>query len=368
MLEFYDSGYYLIGPYFPNKVHGEFEEKVPPDMLKAPFDALKNDGIHCHFGTWLVPGNPNTVLIDFAGFVYKKDELKTTLWESYQIDSMGTEFFDYDESVVWCAAVGRLLQELSRTYPNKKIVAHFHEWLAGSALLFLKSSQVPVATVFTTHATMLGRTLSGNDIDLYSRLESFDADVEAKKFKITAKHLTERQCAQQADVFTTVSEITGMEAQSFFGRAPDILVHNGLDVSKFPTFEESTIRHRLFKSRIQEFLLYYFFPYYSFDTEEALFYFVCGRYEFHAKGIDVLIKSLGVLNSQLRKEKQKTTVVCFFWIPGNIRGIKPSLLESKTFFTDVKDSVYGGNQAQASAVCRCREESGPHHTLRPFSA
>ncbi|MFH0978802.1 MAG: glycogen/starch synthase [Candidatus Woesearchaeota archaeon] len=337
--ERYGENYFLFGPYFPKKVQGEFEEKVPRDFLRQPFDTVRKEGIVCHFGNWLVPGNPNTILIDFSNYAVQKNSIKTMYWEEYKIDSMNTEYFDYDEPMVWSTAVGRVIEEIMKELKDKKAVAHLHEWLAGGALLHLASRKVKIGTVFTTHATMLGRTLASHNINLYSELKSIDPEKAAYTYKVATKFQTERACAQHASVFTTVSEITGMEAEHFFSRKPDILLLNGLDLTKFPTFEESTIKHRAFRTHIREFLMYYFFPYYSFNLQETLIYFICGRYEFHDKGIDILIKALGKLNEQLKKEKSSRNVVCFFWIPGNIKGIKPELLESKTYYNDVKDSL-----------------------------
>jgi glycogen(starch) synthase len=338
-MECYHENYFLIGPYFPQNVHGEFLEKLPPDFLRPIFESVKREGIQCHYGHWLIPGNPNTILVDFAGYAANKNTIKARLWDEFRIDSLFTEFHDYDEPVIWASAIGRVLEEVVKAVPNKKIVAHFHEWLSGVALLCLKIKKVRIGTVFTTHATMLGRTLASHNINLYDELSKIDPEKAAYDYKVATKHQTERQCAQNAHVFTTVSEITGMEAEHFFKRKPDILLMNGLDLSKFPTFEETTIKHRLFKNRIKEFLMYYFFPFYSFDLDKTRLYFICGRYEFHDKGIDILIKALRQLNDRLKVEKSPLTVVCFFWIPGNIRSIKPQLLESKTFFNEVKDNI-----------------------------
>ncbi|MBI4140967.1 hypothetical protein HY485_03975, partial [Candidatus Woesearchaeota archaeon] len=219
--------------------------------------------------------------------------------------------------------------------------AQFHEWLSAAGLLYLKNNHVKVGTIFTTHATTLGRTLANFDRDLYGLLDKINPDAEAASFGsgVLAKHQTEANAAKHADVFTTVSEITGIEAEKFLGRKPDVLLLNGLDMAKFPTFEEASIKHKLFKNRIHQFLLYYFFPYYSFDIDKTLIYFIAGRYEFRDKGVDVFISALGRLNERLKQENSDRTIVAFFWIPGNVKAIKPELLESKTYFVDVKDSV-----------------------------
>ena len=130
-----------------------------------------------------------------------------------------------------------------------------------------------------------------------------------------------------------------MEAGHLLKKKPDLLLPNGLDISKFPTFEEIAIKHRLQRDRIREFMLYYFFPYYTFDLKETLIYFIAGRYEFHDKGIDMYIKALGKLNEKLRQLKSKTTVIAFIWVPSNFRSIRPELLENKTLYQDIKDAL-----------------------------
>jgi len=339
IMKCYKENYFAIGPFFPEKVAGEFQEKVPSDKLKQVFEKLTKEGIKCHYGSWLIKGEPNTILVDFSRFASKKDEIKTSLWQNFKIDSLNTQYFDFDEPIIWSYAVGKLIEEIKNSFQDKKIVAQFHEWLAGAGLLYLKQNNIKVATVFTTHATILGRTMSFANENLYELFDKINPEEKAYEYGIQAKYLTEKQSASNADVFTTVSEITAIEAEHLLGKKPDILLPNGLDLKKFPTFEEASIKHRLYRERIREFLLYYFFPYYSFDLDNTLLYFLCGRYEFRAKGIDIFIKALAKLNEKLKKEKSKKTIVAFFWVPGNIRSIKTQLLESRAFFEDIKDGI-----------------------------
>ncbi|MBS3109956.1 glycosyltransferase [Candidatus Woesearchaeota archaeon] len=332
------ANYYLIGPYFPNKATGEFHETVPPHQLRDIFDALKREGIICHFGKWLIGGGPSTILIDFTSFSSQGNAIKGELWSKFQIDSLGTHFHDYDEPTIWSYSAGKLIDAVAKS-SNAKVVAQFHEWLSAGGLLYLKAANSKVATVFTTHATMIGRTLASNNVDLYNKFGTLDGDSEAKKFGIQAKHLTEKAAAHNADIFTTVSEITGIEAKHLLGKEPDLLLPNGLHLEKFPTMEEIAIKHQLLKTRIKSFLIYYFFPYYQFNLAKTYIYFIVGRYEYHDKGIDVFVKALGQLNQIMKKEKSNKTVVAFFWIPANVRGIKPEVLESRANFMDIHESI-----------------------------
>jgi len=341
MLEYYSENYFLIGPYFIDRVKGEFEEKAPPEEIKKVFDELEKRGIRGHFGSWLIEGEPKIILLDFVNFLKETDQIKTELWLDYKIDSLAASS-DFNEPVVFSKAAGMLIEKLAGEFKNKKIVAHFHEWLAGAGLLHLAKNRrnYPfLKTVFTTHATVLGRSLANLNADIYAELKNIAPDSEAARLNVQAKHLLEKAAAKNADIFTTISEITAIEAEKILGRKPDILLPNGLDMEKYPSFEDVSIKHRLQRDRIREFILYYFFPYYSFDVKNTLFYFTAARYEFHNKGIDLFIRALGALNEKLKEEKSGKTIIAFFWIPSGIRGIKPEILENREIFRDVKDEL-----------------------------
>ncbi|MEK6874638.1 MAG: glycosyltransferase [Nanoarchaeota archaeon] len=335
------ENYTLIGPHFPKKAWGVFEEHITPEAWKETFETLKKEGIICTYGTWLVKGSPMTILIDFSEFTKHKDTIKKTLWDWYQIDSLNTDYYDFDEPILWSFAAGKVIQKLQELTPNKSIIAHVHEWLCGAALLYLSHEHVNIGTVFTTHATVLGRQLCASGVNVYTMLQTIKPDEEAKRFGpgMYAKYLVEKVCATKATIFTTVSEITSIEAQYLLGRKPDVILLNGLDMEKFPTFEEASLKHRHYKARIREFCLAYFFPYTPFDLDQTLFYFLAGRYEFRDKGVDIYIKALAKLNDQLKREESTRTIVAFIFIPGNVRGIKPDILENKTYFDGLKETI-----------------------------
>ncbi|MBI2133928.1 glycogen/starch synthase [Candidatus Woesearchaeota archaeon] len=335
MVDRYKDSYFAVGPYFLAKSIGEFEEKPPSQLLKAAFDRLKGQGIVCHFGTWLVEGEPNAILLEYSGFTYHTNEIKRELWDHFKVDSLNTEFHDFDEPVVWSYAAGKLIEELSG---SSRCLAHFHEWLSGAGLLYLKKNKANVASVFTTHATVLGRCMASANIDIYNA-GKIDSDAESYRLGVHPKHQVERAAARNADVFTTVSEVTAIEAEGLLGRKTDLVLPNGLNLDKFPTFDEASIKHKHYKARIKEFITYYFFPYYHFNLNNTLIYFLSGRYEFHDKGVDIFIQSLGKLNERMKKEKSDNTIVAFFWVPGNVKGIKQELVENRAFFEDVKESI-----------------------------
>ena len=338
MVKAYGKKFFTVGPYFPDKAIIEFQQGVPSDKFKQAFEKLKKQGITAYYGNWLIKEKPNVILLDVSKFAEKnKNDIKRDLWDNYQVDSLEAGS-DFDDPVVWSTAVGKLLEELSKVLDGK-IAGQFHEWMAGAGLLYLKDNNIKIGSVFTTHATVLGRTLAGNNQDLYDLLGKMNPDEEAKKYRVQAKHGLEKACAQNADAFTTVSEITGMESEHILQRKPNVLLPNGLDFDKLPNLEEIPIKHRKYKAKIKEFIRSFFFPYYSFDDENTLFYYISGRYEFRNKGLDITINALAKVNDKLKKEKSQKTVVVFFFIPANIKMVNLGVLENKALFEDVQDAV-----------------------------
>ncbi|MFH1439139.1 MAG: glycogen/starch synthase [Candidatus Woesearchaeota archaeon] len=329
--------YYLIGPYIKKKAKETFNEKKPPEIFSKIFGELSEIGIKCYFGEWLIKGKPKAILIDVAAYTHTINDYKKMYWDHYKIDSMNAGW-TFEEPMLWSTVAGMIVARFSDN--NKKSVIHCHEWMAGFALLYLKIKKCEnVGTVFTTHATMLGRTICAVGRSLYEELDQLDPAKEAYHYNIQDKYLTELACTQNADVFTTVSEITSMEAEKILGRKADVLLLNGLDMEKFPSFEELSVKHRIYREKIREFISYYFFPYYHFDITQTLLFFIVGRYEFKNKGLDVFIKALGNLNRMMKKNNSNKTVIAFFWIPREVHGAKIELSENKINYYHIKDFV-----------------------------
>ncbi|MFW6450419.1 MAG: glycosyltransferase [Nanoarchaeota archaeon] len=328
------NNYFMIGPLNHDNVRFEAEQAVPPEWLKEALDELEKQGVHTFFGKWITKGRPYVILIDFTKFKNKTIELRKWLWENYSIESHASGW-DFDEPMLWSYAVSVLLKKISKKV-SKKTAVHLHEWMAGLTLLFLKNT---FRTVFTTHATMLGRSMAGSGYNIYNMLDELKPREMAEKLGVLDKYTTEKACAHNANVFTTVSEITSLEAEKVLGKKADVLLLNGLDIDKFPTFEESSIQHRQYREKAREFCSLYFFPHYKFDLEQSLFYFIVGRYEFKNKGVDLFIDALGELNKKLKEEGSKKTIISFFWIPAGVQGIHPRLLENKEQFEQVEDFV-----------------------------
>jgi glycogen synthase len=346
MVEEYGEGYYAVGFYQPSQARLEFDEAVPPAGVAKAFKRLESEGIKCHFGVWLTAGRPKVILVDVRGYTASINDLKKHLWENYQIDSIRSDAW-FNDPMLWSTATGRLIEELIKEapYKGKNVVCHFHEWMSGFGLLHVHSNKLPVGTVFTTHATMLGRSISGSGSDLYGmvnegirRKEKASVDL-ARQYNCEDKHSMEVACANSADVFTTVSEITGREAQYMFGKKPDVLLFNGLDTGKFPEMEELSVMRHKHRNHMREFLISYFCRYYFVDFYNIRSMFLSGRYEFHNKGVDVYIDSLGKLNRKLKEEKSKKHVVAFIFVPSGTRGEDMQVLKNKALYEEIHDQV-----------------------------
>jgi phosphorylase/glycogen(starch) synthase len=230
MQKYYKDGYYLVGPYFPEASKTAFKEGSIPENYKKVYEDLKKEGIVCRFGTWLIKGEPKVILLDCKDFWSEMDIIKKELWDEFKLDSLDAPY-DFNEPVLWSWAVGILLEKLSKIHGDKKIVAQAHEWLSGATVLYLKKNKVDVSTVFTTHATTLGRSLgrslAGNGVELYSVLDKIDSRKEAYQYRVQAKHFMEKISAETADVFTTVSQTTALETKYILDKDVDVVLPNG---------------------------------------------------------------------------------------------------------------------------------------------
>jgi glycogen synthase len=300
----WDQRYFLIGPYNPKTAPGEFEAQPAPPIIEKVFERLRDQGIVCHFGRWLVPGRPNTILLDYRGRYGRLHEDKFLLFQDHGIATPADDG-EVNDVIAFGFCVTEFFRLLAGDIPNASIVAHFHEWMAGVAVPRIAHLNINVSTVFTTHATLLGRYLAGDNPNFYDHLPFFNADAEADKYRILPRHLIEKAAAHASTVFTTVSQVTSVEAERLLGRRPDCILPNGIDVNRFEAPHELQHLHSEFKDRIHQFTMGHFFPSYSFDLDRTLYFFIAGRYEYRNKGIDMFIESLHRLNERLKWDRQK---------------------------------------------------------------
>jgi glycogen(starch) synthase len=343
MVKAFGKSYHLIGFYDESSAKTELEPlKMPSNIAKACAE-LKKFKIHCHYGKWTHGSNAKLILIDAREFMddmvdgkKRVDTVKTELWDKYKIDSLMMPW-DFNLNVGWSHAAGMFIEKLAK---GKKVIAHFHEWISGAGLLYLKHKQSKVKTVFTTHATTLGRTKSAWEGNLMKEVSTGlkhgrKVNVqEAFKYKVEGKHLMEQVCAEQADVFTTVSKVVGMEAHYILGVKPSIITPNGLDFSRFGDMK-TTIKNQIMRRKdVENFLYSFFLPYYDVDCKDSLLTFISGRYEFENKGIDVFIEALGKLNKTVKKP-----VFAFIFVPAGVRGIRKEITKNLSAIDKIFDNV-----------------------------
>ncbi|MFB6180300.1 MAG: hypothetical protein ABEJ93_00320 [Candidatus Nanohalobium sp.] len=329
MKEFYDDHYLTIGPYDEDATRGDF---VPREdhQFKEVFKELEKKGIKCHFGVWTVPGSPKCILVDASDLNRDIGDIKTEMWEKYDIESLEAGH-DFDEPVKWSYAVGLLIDRLEDEKMEGDTVVHLHEWLSAPAMFNFDSPKV-----FTTHATVLGRTLSSTDFDLREAVENGNVEEGlAEKHGVKSKHQVEKTGAEIADVFTTVSETTGREAEAVLDVKPDMILPNGFNVEEYPSLEELSYNHKKKKEKFKSFLQAFFEPYYDVNLEDdPRILYISGRYEFHNKGIDLMIDALSQVN-----EREGDDFFVFIFVPTDVKGEKVEVLENISLYDELEDYV-----------------------------
>ncbi|MBC5792766.1 MAG: glycogen/starch synthase [Nanohaloarchaea archaeon] len=326
MKQQYGENYVAIGRYDPESDNSEFVPRECPQFAENLTDL---EGIEIHCGVWNVPGSPRCILVDPSGMEKDIEEIKQELWEEHGIDSMNAGH-DFDEPVKWSYAVGKVVEKLAENMEGETVV-QAHEWLSGPAIL---NNDLP--SVFTTHATFLGRVLSNSDYDLESAVEEGNIDQSrAEQHGVKCKHQMEKTSASEADVFTTVSQNTGREAEAVLETKPDVILPNGFNVEDFPSLEELSYEHKKKKQNVKEFLRAYFKPYYDVDLEnDPRILFTSGRYEFRNKGVDVFIDALSKLNQQEGED-----FFVFILVPTDTKGPNKEILENVSLYDELDDYI-----------------------------
>ena len=157
---------FVLGPYRGDG-QTEFIESNPPENFQNIFNELHQIGIKVHFGKWEIDARPTALLIEYMGYASNINEIKGKIWDIGRVDSLNSDWYDFDEVMLWSWCCGIVIDKLSNLYQNQSII-HAHEWMSGGAVFYAKSIDNPkLKTIFTTHATMLGRALSGRGENLY---------------------------------------------------------------------------------------------------------------------------------------------------------------------------------------------------------
>jgi glycosyltransferase involved in cell wall biosynthesis len=261
-------------------------------------------------GRWNVPGKPPVVLVDHTPFFKERDRLFYFMWEHFGVNSLNS-YGDYDESCLFAYAAAQVIESFYNFYQlgNKRVVALFDEWMLGMGALYIQHRLPAIATLFTTHATSVGRSIAGNDKPLYDHIDSYSGDQMAKELNMEAKHSLEKQTARYVDCFTTVSDITAVECKRLLGKAPDIVTPNGFERDLVPEgkqYEQKREQARQTLIRVAEKLLG------SSIHPNAILLSTSGRYEYRNKGIDVFIDAMDKLRHSDRLTRD---VIAFIMVP-----------------------------------------------------
>lgn len=328
MMERWDDAYCLIGPYIPEQASLDFEPAVPEGWLATLIEKAAGRGLTVHYGTWLITGKPQALLLDFRVPREVLNRQKHEVWEEFGIETPADSDL-VDNTVAFASAVTLLLEVACELRPGLRTLAHFHEWQTGLAIPMIRGKNLPLATGFTTHATMLGRYIASSRDDLYQRLTSLDSAAEAAHFGITSQHQIERASALGATVFTTVSPITGEECQYLLGRKPDVITPNGINVERYDVGHDFQTLHSQYKSGIRRFVMGHFFHSYSFDLDNTLHFFTSGRFEPHNKGFDLCLEAMARLNTELKAANLGVTIVFFIVTAQPVRSVNPYALADR---------------------------------------
>ena len=317
----YGKNHILIGPdvWMDTEQNPEFiEDNI---LFRSWKKQATEDGLRVRVGRWNVASKPVVILVDFTQFIAKKDEIFTDLWKNFGLDSLSGQW-DYVESALFGYASGKVIESFVKfnMQPHHKVVAQFHEWMTGAGVLYLKGRNLSIGTVFTTHATVVGRCLACNNVPLYDSLSLYDGDEKAKQFNVTAKHSLEKTAAQNSDIFTTVSNITAVECKQFLKREVDFITPNGFENSFTPKDEEFA----LFRVAAREKLLKVASAMHGVNYgEDTLIIGIGGRYEYKNKGIDVFLDALGRIKNSSYSGKK---ILAFLMIPAGNNGPDKELL------------------------------------------
>lgn len=327
-----EDNYYLLGPYFPHTAKLDFKSVTVTGECPVGKTILlmREMGYEIHLGYWLLQSSrPLVILFNADSLLTDLNKVKAKLWDDHQISSLRADALT--DQVLAFGEIVRIFFTTLRNFSNddQDLIAHFHEWMSASCLPQLCEDKIKIATVFTTHATVLGRYLAPNEYDFYNKIHTFDIEEKAAHYNIEAQAGIEKAAAQHADVLTTVSAQCASECEIFLGRCPDSIIPNGLNFQqRFP--HESFTQHRKNRNMIDEFVKGLFFPSYHFNTEKTFYFFTAGRYEYRNKGFDITLKAIEMLNEKLLETGSDITVILFIVSPRPHYSVKVDVLEARS--------------------------------------
>ena len=309
-------------PYFKEdkRLFAEWREKAVASGLKV------------RVGRWTIPSEPIAILVDFTPYFELKNDIYSWMWEHYGVDSLHA-YGDYDEASMFSYAAALVVMSFYKHYLSKKdkVVYHANEWMTGLGALYINKMLPEVATIFTTHATSIGRSIAGNMKPLYDYMFAYNGDQMASELNMQSKHSIEKQTAIYVDCFTTVSDITANECKELMDKPVDVVLPNGFDNSFVPKPSTFTKKRNAARQRLLAVASALLGE--QFDNNNTFIVSTSGRYEFRNKGIDVFIETM----SRLRNADINKKVVAFIQVPGWVgeprRDLQERLASGETYDT-----------------------------------
>ena len=320
----YKRNYFFIGPDILTKTEDNPYFIEDAELLKEWRMALKEMGIYVRAGHWKQASNGQTLLVDFTSYFSKKDAIFADLWEAYRLDSISGQW-DYVEPALFGYAAGEVIAHFLNYHHhnmhNANVVAHFHEWMTGAGVLYLKKHTPEVATVFTAHSSVVGRAICASGKRLYSILRTYEPEKIARDLGVYAKFSLEKAAALNADATTAVSDVTAIECEHFLENTPSVITPSGLSPTLIVDENVRTEKRQTARQRLQEVaeaLLN------QKIADDALFVVNSGKYDFHNKGIDMFIDTMVELRNKPALAKE---IVAWIFIPANQLGARKRLLK-----------------------------------------
>ena len=307
---------FFFGPDFGD--HSDIYFREDKSLLKNWRLKIGDLKIPVRIGRWMVPGEPIAILLKFDSLWEKKNAIYAWAWDKFQVQSHAA-YGDYDESCLFGYAAGMVMESLYKWLKAKgegqtaNVCMHANEWQTAFSIFYLQDHCPEIATLFTTHATGIGRSIAGNGKPLYDYFEGYNGDQMAQELNMVSKHSVEKQAAHHADCFTTVSSITARECKQLLDKPVDIVTPNGFEptfVPKGKAFDERREAARAALRKVAGEQLGGVVP------ENALFVAISGRLEWKNKGIDVFAEALDKLAQKIyHSTKNEKEVVAFVMIP-----------------------------------------------------
>lgn len=322
MQEAFPDKVFFIGPDF-------WKDKTNPlftpddDTLKAWKEhAEKRDGLKIRIGRWNIPGHPIAILVDFSQYYEQKNDIYIQVWLDFQVDSLHA-YGDYDEASMFSYAAGKVVESFYRFNLKKtdKVIYQAHEWMTGLGALYIKKNVPEIATIFTTHATSIGRSIAGNGKPLYDYLFAYNGDQMARELNMESKHSIEKQTAHNVDCFTTVSDITNNECKELLDKPADVILKNGFEDDFVPKGDDFAVKRKEARAAMLNLANKLLGTDLDGDTSIVG---TSGRYEFKNKGINVYLEAL---NRLTRDKNLKKEVLAFINVPGWVGEAREDLKE-----------------------------------------